>query len=160
MKQFIIVLCMATILMTVATACASGTAAITSVPTPSAAGPVTGAESDTGIVPTNPVPDPQTGAGINVDELMKNPESYTGSIRVEGVVSTISPGQQSLGLIDSREFAECGVTTCALFILPVQWSGSMPSVRDTVQVVGQVQKSNGKFVFVAKTLESANNETR
>ena len=94
-----------------------------------------------------------SGEFINVDDLMNNPEVYTGLVQVEGIVSIVNPEKQMFGLIDLREFIECGVTTCASLTLPVQWSGAMPTSGETVHVSGEVKNSNGQFVFHAQDLK-------
>lgn len=141
--------------MAIGSACANRTANTTTIQVPSTSIPVPDAKLDTPIAPANPIPDPQPGVVVNVDDLMTSPDRYIGLVRVEGVVSSVSPGQRTIGLIDSREFAACGETTCSSFTLPIQWSGPMPRVEDTVQVVGEIQKSNGKFIFVAQSLENS-----
>ncbi len=93
-------------------------------------------------------------AGVGVDKFMTNVDRYRGVVRVEGVVSATSPTEGTLAIIDSKEFKECEVTTCARLMLPVRWSGEMPRVRDTVQVTGSMQKSGGKLVFVATELRT------
>lgn len=90
---------------------------------------------------------------IGVEELMMDVEDYPGEIRVEGVVSAVEPAGQMVALIDTREFKECGITTCARFTLPVHWTGSMPAVADTVRIDGAVKEVEGKLVFEAKGLE-------
>lgn len=159
MKRLITGLCIITIFMAIGTACASRTADITFAPSPSEANLAPDAKSNIPITPTNPAPNPQPSVVVNVDDLMASPDRYVGPIWVEGVVSFVSPGQRTLGLIDSREFAACGTTTCSSFILPIQWSGPMPRVEDIVQVVGEIQKSSGKFIFVAQVLESTKQQT-
>jgi len=154
MKRLMISLCVATILLAVGVACANRPAAITSTPSLSTVNPATDEYSSALRAPTNTAPYPQTSVLINVDDVMKNPERYIGLIRIEGVVSSVSLEKQTIGLIDSQEFALCGVTTCPSFILPVRWPGPMPHIEDTVQVTGEVQKINEKFVFVAQALEN------
>ncbi len=93
------------------------------------------------------------GAIISVDEFMQNVERFRGPVRVAGVVSAVSPEQQTLVLIDAREFQECEVTTCAQLSLPVHWTGPMPIVQDTVQLEGEVQEAGGKLIFKARALK-------
>jgi len=159
MKRLIIGLCIVAIFMANGTVCANRTATSASTLFPSTANPVADAKPDTSTTPTNPAPSPQPGMVVNVDDLRESPERYVGPIRIEGVVSSISPGQRTIGLIDSREFAACGVTTCSSFILPVQWSGPMPRISETVQVEGRIQKLSGKLVFVGQVLEIIKRQT-
>jgi hypothetical protein len=97
--------------------------------------------------------DSKSDAALGVEQLMIDVDNYRGEVRVEGVVSSIAPAKQMLSLIDTREFKECGITTCARFTLPVHWTGSMPSVEDTVRINGTVKELEGKLVFEAKGLE-------
>ena len=90
---------------------------------------------------------------VGVDELMRNVDHYEGRLRVIGVVSGTSTADHTVALIDIAEFEECGITTCASLTLPVQWSGPMPSVEDTVEIAGEVQELEGRLIFVAETLE-------
>ena len=90
---------------------------------------------------------------LGVDDFMKDADRYRGKVSLEGVVSTVAPEQQAISLIDSGEFRDCGVTTCAQLTLPVQWRGPMPAVRDLVRVEGQAQEVKGKLMFVADKLE-------
>ncbi len=84
---------------------------------------------------------------------MKNVDRYRGPVSLEGVVSAVAPDQQAISLIDSGEFQDCGVTTCAQLTLPVHWRGPQPAVRDLVRLKGQVQEVKGKLMFVADKLE-------
>ena len=105
------------------------------------------------ITPAYPPASLSPGGVVNVEDLMNNPDAYKGPILVEGVVSTVSLEQKIIGLIDTREFAECDTTDCSSLTLPVQWSGAMPGIEDNVKVSGEVQNSGGKFTFIARTLD-------
>ena len=89
---------------------------------------------------------------LGVDELMKRVDQHPGTVVVEGVVSSASAEKELLALIDVKEFKRCKTTTCPKLRLPVRWSGAMPEVEDAVQVEGQVEESDGKLVFLAKSL--------
>lgn len=92
-------------------------------------------------------------AVLAVSALAKNPGHYQGALRVEGVVSKVSPKEKTLALIDTAEYEKCGEVDCAPFYLPVRWGGQMPAVTNQVRVEGEIQKQNGKLVFVARSLE-------
>lgn len=98
--------------------------------------------------------DPKSDVLLGVDQLMKNVDQYKGTIRVEGVVSIVSPQTEMLALIDSKEYVKCGVVTCSILTLPVHWKGAMPSVRDTVRVKGKVKERKGKLILEALELEN------
>lgn len=89
---------------------------------------------------------------LGVQEFMKNVDRYRGKVRLEGVVSAVSPSDQALSLIDIQELKDCGVTTCAPLTLPVKWKGPLPAVRDVVQLEGEVRESGGKLFFEAQRL--------
>jgi len=95
----------------------------------------------------------KTNAALGVENFMKNMKRYRGEVRVEGVVSAVSATNQMLGLIDVREFQTCGLKECGGLTLPVRWMGAMPTVGQAVRTDGEVQKTKGKLVFVAKTVE-------
>lgn len=91
---------------------------------------------------------------IGVEELMRNVKKYPGVVVVEGVVSAIASNDHKLALIDTKEFKECADVGCAELVLPVRWSGSMPSVRQTVRAIGEVKKEgDGKLAFVASNIQ-------
>jgi hypothetical protein len=90
---------------------------------------------------------------IGVEALMKSPDKHPGMIQVEGVVSSVSPKKGTLTLIDKGELEECGVANCAEYVLPVQWKGSFPDVKEVVQIKGEVKKVDGKKIFVAVSLK-------
>ena len=92
---------------------------------------------------------------LAVDTLMRNVGHHRGVVRVLGVVSAISEKDHTLALIDTREFQECGVTTCASLQLPVRWEGALPAERDMVRITGEVKEINGKLLFIAQALEKA-----
>ncbi len=92
---------------------------------------------------------------LGVDTLMRNVDQHRGVVRVQGVVSAVSGKDHTLALIDTCEFQECGVTTCARLQLPVRWERTMPAEGDMVRITGEVKEINGKLIFIATTLEKA-----
>jgi len=91
---------------------------------------------------------------VGVDELVKNPDTFFGEMRVAGVVSQVSPERSMFALIDLEEFRKCRKVTCSLLVLPVSWSGPMPEIRAQVMVTGQVGEVDGRKVFLADKLEA------
>ncbi len=89
---------------------------------------------------------------LGVDQFMTNVSQYRGPVLIEGVVSGVFPENRMVALIDTNEFKACGVTTCAKLTLPIQWTGQMPRIQDTVRVAGHVQQLQGKLVFVGQRL--------
>jgi hypothetical protein len=47
---------------------------------------------------------------LGVDDFMKNVDRYRGKVRLEGVISAITPEQQVISLL-AGEFQACNVTT-------------------------------------------------
>ena len=91
---------------------------------------------------------------LGVDELMQNVDQHTNEpLLVEGVVSTVSAENKTLGLIDTQEYAQCKIVTCSQLTLPVRWTGTMPHALETVRVKGAIQKKGSKFIFVADAVE-------
>ncbi|MBI3427899.1 MAG: hypothetical protein HY011_33670 [Acidobacteria bacterium] len=103
--------------------------------------------------PPSTVESSKTNTVLGVENFMRNVDRYRGRVQVEGVVSSVSATNQTLGLIDVREFQTCGLEKCAELTLPVRWTGAMPTVGQAFRANGEVQKEKGKLVFVAKTLE-------
>jgi hypothetical protein len=93
-------------------------------------------------------------AVLGVDELMRDVDRFEGPVRIEGVVSAVSPGQKRLALIDRAEFEHCGRVDCAALVLPVEWAGAMPQVRQSVRLSGQVHRREGKLILVADSLST------
>jgi hypothetical protein len=95
---------------------------------------------------------------LGVETFMKAASRRHEVVRVEGVVSAVSANTGTFALIDLREFEACGLDDCALR-LPVRWTGLMPSVREVVQVEGQVQETEGKHLFVASAIQKVTPQT-
>lgn len=95
----------------------------------------------------------RTNAVLGVERYMRGVEHYKGRVEVKGVVQKVAAKTQTVALIDVEEFRHCGLADCAELVLPVRWSGKLPEPGQAVQVTGEVQKANGKLVFVASELE-------
>ena len=103
---------------------------------------------------SRPVGATTTPASIGVEDLMRNLKKHLGVVVVEGVVAAAKASDQKMALIDTKEFRECNDTTCAELVLPVRWSGAMPSVKQTVRATGEVKKQDdGKLAFVASDVQ-------
>jgi hypothetical protein len=97
---------------------------------------------------------PNPGAVLGVDQLINNVDRYKGPIRVQGVVTAVVPDKRMIALVDIEQFKKCGILNCPTYlVLPVLWSGVMPSVKDAVTIEGQIKESGGKLVFEAKNLD-------
>lgn len=96
-----------------------------------------------------PAGEAKTSVVPGVNSFMRGVDHYQGRVQVEGVVKTISAKNQTMGLVDSEGCEKCEDGSCAELVLPVRWSGTMPSLGDLVRVSGEVQKKKGKLTFVA-----------
>jgi hypothetical protein len=103
-------------------------------------------------IPAGSAKAPTAKSVLGVDQFMTNVSQYRGPVLIEGVVSGVFPQDRMVALIDTNEFKACGVTTCARLTLPIQWTGRMPRIQDTVRVTGQVQQLRGKLMFVGQDL--------
>ncbi len=90
------------------------------------------------------------GTVIDVDQLSVDPSSYNGEIDVAGAVSFVYPEQGTFVIIDRKEYAQCGVVTCAINKLPVQYSGKLPKIKDIANIKGELVQTNQGFVLKAK----------
>ncbi len=60
----------------------------------------------------------------------------------------------TFSLIDREEFRKCQSVTCANFLLPVRWSGKLPSIASVIKVKGGIRDTReGKFLF-AESVEA------
>ncbi len=100
-----------------------------------------------------PSAEARSNAVLGVNKFMRDVDSYPGRVQVEGIVKTVSAKSQSLGLGDCEGCGKCEAGSCAELVLPVRWTGAMPSVGQAVRVTGEVQKKKGKLTFVASAVE-------
>ncbi len=81
-------------------------------------------------------------------------KSLPAQIDVVGVVSRRDAAKSTFALIDRADCFKCPSTSCAPPSLPVQWTGTLPGVRESVRVKGSVRDTkDGKFLF-ADSVES------
>lgn len=93
-------------------------------------------------------------ADLGVDQLMKEVDSHKGPVRVQGVVTAVLPDKHVIAVVDIEQFKKCGILNCPTYlVLPVLWSGAMPSLKDAVAIEGQIKEAGGKLVFEAKAIE-------
>ncbi len=103
---------------------------------------------------TESVADSNPPAALGVDQLIKEVDRYKGPVRVEGVVTAVVPDKKMVAIVDIEQFKKCGILNCPTYlVLPVLWSGAMPSLKDAVIVEGQVKESGGKLIFEANNLD-------
>ncbi len=83
-------------------------------------------------------------------EAVKSAKSLPGTLEVVGVVARRDASAGTFSLIDREEFRKCRSVGCANFLLPVRWSGKLPSITSVVKVSGTVRDTKeGKFLFAA-----------
>ncbi|NIA14518.1 MAG: hypothetical protein GWP08_10595 [Nitrospiraceae bacterium] len=92
---------------------------------------------------------------VHVDDLAKDPGRFAGNIVLEGVVAGVSQSDGVFGVIDSREYAECGELDCTDNLLPVKADGELPSLATLVRVTGRIVQSEKGLVFEASRLEKS-----
>lgn len=92
------------------------------------------------------------GDSMGVEAYANNAADLAKTVTVKGVVAGVEAHRHILGLIDTREYAACGGTSCAELILPVRWDGRMPPVRTIIFVTGKAASQGGKMVFMARSI--------
>ena len=80
---------------------------------------------------------------VAVDQVVNDPEKFTGLLGVNGSVSSVD---------ESRSIFTLGCED-ACVLMPVRFDGQLPKVGTNVTAFGKIQKNEqGKFLFVAKEL--------
>ena len=90
---------------------------------------------------------------LDVDNVVVDPSAYSGKIVLKGAVSFVYPEEKSFSVIDVKEFASCGVVTCAINHLTVSYSKQLPKVKDIVEITGELIKDDGKYILNAKDVK-------
>lgn len=86
-------------------------------------------------------------APFEVDGV-KTAKSLPSTLEVVGVVAKRNASTGTFSLIDREEFRKCRSVGCASFLLPVRWSGKLPSITSVIKVKGAVRDTQeGKFLF-------------
>lgn len=87
-------------------------------------------------------------------DAVKSAKALPGTLEVVGVVAKRNTSTGMFSLIDREEFRKCQSVSCANFLLPVRWSGKLPSIASVIKVKGAVRDTKeGKFLF-AETVET------
>ncbi len=103
-------------------------------------------------------------SSLAVNAVMADPAAYSGQIAIEGVVQDVDPASGSLAVIDTTEYATCGLTPCntaGILRLAVPtsgqapngatYTGTMPALEDVVVVVGEFKTAEqGLYLDVAR----------
>ncbi len=81
---------------------------------------------------------------IDVDQIVDNPEKYSGVIYVKGNVKEVS---------NSKKFFTLGCED-ACVNLPVYYNGELPKLESNIVASGEVKKdADGKFYFNAREIK-------
>lgn len=89
---------------------------------------------------------------VHVDDLFENLENHSGRISLQGVVAGSDADKGVFGVIDLREYEECGVLSCAKFTMPVRFSGDLPEAKTILTMTGEVVKTSDGYLFDAQEL--------
>jgi hypothetical protein len=82
---------------------------------------------------------------VAVDQVVSDPEKFTGLIGVNGSVSSVD---------ESRSMFTLGCED-ACVLMPVKFDGEPPKVGTNVVAYGNVEKNEqGKYIFVAQELKT------
>lgn len=88
-------------------------------------------------------------------DAVKSAKSLPSTLEVVGVVAKRNVSTGTFSLIDREEFRKCQSVSCANFLLPVRWSGKLPSIASVIKVRGAIRDTKGgKFLF-AESVEAA-----
>jgi hypothetical protein len=90
---------------------------------------------------------------LNVDWVASDPSAYKGTFKIKGVVSSVSASKSTFVMIDLREYAECGIVTCASKYVRVRYKGKLPRVIDKLIVTGEMVQHGRGYLFEAKELQ-------
>lgn len=97
---------------------------------------------------------PVVAAALLEVDTVKSAKSLPDNLEVVGVVARRHTSAGTFSLIDREEFRKCRSVGCAHFLLPVRWSGKLPSITSVVKVKGAVRDTKeGKFLF-AESVEA------
>ena len=87
-------------------------------------------------------------------DAVKSAKALPGTLEVVGVVAKRNASTGTFSLIDREEFRKCQSVRCANFLLPVRWSGKLPSIASIIKVRGAIRDTKeGKFLF-AESVEA------
>jgi hypothetical protein len=99
--------------------------------------------------------DPAVAAAPLEVDAVKSARALPDVIEVVGVVAKRNASTGTFSLIDREEFRKCQSVSCANFLLPVRWSGKLPSIASVIKVRGAIRDTKeGKFLF-AESVEAA-----
>jgi hypothetical protein len=88
-------------------------------------------------------------------DAVKSAKSLPDILEVVGVVAKRNASTGTFSLIDREEFRKCRTVSCANFLLPVRWTGKLPSIASVIKVKGAIRDTKeGKFLF-AESVEAA-----
>ena len=90
---------------------------------------------------------------LNVNEVGSDPAAYSGTITVVGVTKGFSKADATVfGIMDLKEM-QCTTPNCNMPLLPVKYSGTLPTIGDEVQVTGSFVQVQGGYLFAASDIK-------
>jgi len=108
----------------------------------------------TAILATILIAGPAVAAAPLEVDAVKSSKLLPNTLEVIGVVARRGAPAGTFSLIDREEFRKCQSVSCANFLLPVRWSGKLPSITSVVKVKGAVRDTKeGKYPF-AESVEA------
>lgn len=86
---------------------------------------------------------------LNVRDVGGDPLSYSGTIRITGIMAGVSQDRTLFGLMDVKEL-QCTTPNCNKLIIPVSYQGKQPQPGDEMVVTGSFAQTGQGIVFQAK----------
>ena len=87
---------------------------------------------------------------LSINDIQSDPLSFTGKLRINGVVSVFSDEDSSVfGIMDTAELLFCKDLYCGAFALPVRYVGGDPilELADEVDVIGIWAEYEDSIIF-------------
>ncbi|MBJ6801468.1 hypothetical protein [Geomonas propionica] len=89
---------------------------------------------------------------VTVAEVGTNPQFFTGTITLTGVMAGISPYDKGvIGLMDTKE-SQCK-NGCEKIYIPVKYPAAPPKVGDEIDATGKFAKYSQGYMFIAEKLK-------
>jgi len=87
---------------------------------------------------------------LSINDIQSDPLSFTGELKINGVVSIFSEDDPSVfGIMDTAELLFCKDLYCGAFTLPVRYVGSdpIPELADEIDVTGRWGEYEDSIIF-------------
>ena len=94
---------------------------------------------------------------LQVNQVASDPDAYSGTVTVTGIVAGTSPQDPSvIGIFDIKEL-QCTTPNCNKIYLPVKCQGTMPKPGDEVLVKGVFIKTSDGYLLAASSVKVVRN---